>query len=455
MTVIAGKKIWVTLSCLILTMSTHSIPGKSQEIMLENASLNSNGELKVTPSATSNARDFDFLIGCHKVHHKMLKRRLTNSNEWIEFEGIHDMNTILKGVGDVENHYMNFPDGKYIEGMALRLFNPTTRLWSIYWAESEHGILDIPVVGSFDGDTGYFFAKDQFEGKEILIKFKWDITERNKPIWAQAFSSDSGRTWEWNWYMYFSKSETNDSLSIPTTSDSENIGVIELRNYQLKPGMREKFTHYFESNFIESQEKLKGHPLGQYRVKGSEDNFFWIRGFENMDTRSSFLPAFYTSDYWRQRAKTANEMMINTDNVYLLRPLSLKKDSLVPGSIKKSKLNPHERIAVVDFYTANTQLAKLQQILSKTYLPLLHECGIHDYTIWISELTENDFPALPVFQDKDLLVTITFYKDELEYMEKTRLTESKMSEEFKMEMRGIVTFKRTLILYPTSYTKNQ
>jgi hypothetical protein len=33
------------------------------------------------------ASDFDFLIGDWRVHHRRLKERLANSQEWIEFDG--------------------------------------------------------------------------------------------------------------------------------------------------------------------------------------------------------------------------------------------------------------------------------------------------------------------------------------------------------------------------------
>jgi len=32
--------------------------------------------------------------------------------------------------------------------------------------------------------------------------FHWDKTDIDNPIWSQAFSTDNGKTWEWNWYMY-------------------------------------------------------------------------------------------------------------------------------------------------------------------------------------------------------------------------------------------------------------
>jgi hypothetical protein len=173
----------------------------------ENVTLDARGKLKVSASTTSSKHDFDFLQGKFNVHHKKLKSRLSNSNEWIEFDASMDNQTILLGIGNIEHHYMTTADGNPVEGSALRLFDPQTHLWSIYWADSQNGILDIPVVGSFDGTKGYFFANDHFDGKEILLQFEWDITDPDQPVWKQAFSVDQGNIWEWNWYMYFTKSD--------------------------------------------------------------------------------------------------------------------------------------------------------------------------------------------------------------------------------------------------------
>jgi hypothetical protein len=71
-------------------------------------------------------------------------------------------------------------------------------LWSIYWADSNVGVLDPPVGGSFENNVGHFFAKDTFDGKKIIVVFRWDVRDKDKPVWSQAFSPDNGKTWEWN-----------------------------------------------------------------------------------------------------------------------------------------------------------------------------------------------------------------------------------------------------------------
>ena len=231
----------------------------------------------------------------------------------------------------------------------------------------------------------------------------------------------------------------------------QQIGIIELRNYVIKTGQRDNFIDYFETHFISSQEELKGYPLGQYRVKGQPDNFCWIRGFESMEARSKFLPSFYHGPFWKQHRTTANSMLANNDNVHLLRPVAFQGDALVPvNTISAITLIPQSGIAVIDLYIANTKLPRLIEFFASRYTPLLNRHDIKDYSCWVSELADNDFPALPVFQDKNLFVTITFYADVAEYEKKTATVQAAMDEQMKVDMQDIVTLKHTLILYPTA-----
>lgn len=158
-------------------------------------------QLNVVPTETSSADDFDFLVGTWNVKNRKLIDRLSNSDEWVEFEAVLEMRKTLNGIGNFETFSATI-DGKPFAGEAVRLFDPITRLWSIYWADSNNGVLDKnPVVGSYDGSMGKFFTEDTFNGKEITVLYQWDKTDPKHPIWSQAFSLDNGTTWEWNWYM--------------------------------------------------------------------------------------------------------------------------------------------------------------------------------------------------------------------------------------------------------------
>lgn len=231
------------------------------------------------------------------------------------------------------------------------------------------------------------------------------------------------------------------------TAADQPIRVLELRNYVTRPGQRDKFISYFEANFIDSQNAIGGYILGQFRVKDADDNFFWIRGFNDMASRSRYLPEFYRGSFWKERRNHANEMLLNNDNVYLLKPLNLSED-LPDAAVNSNEFGKKKGLVVVDYYVANTRLKELVEFFKSRYLPLLKSNDIST-TTWVSELTENDFPGLPVFQDKNLLVTITPFKDEAEYQLKLKQINAEPNRKVMTELREIVTAKTTVVLHPT------
>jgi len=176
----------------------------NKDIEIPKVNFDTNDELIITASTTSSKYDFDFYEGKWKLHNKKLKTRLNNCFEWIEFESTQEMYKVLGGIGNIDNYLATF-EGVPFEGMSVRLYDPKTRLWSIYWADSNEGKLQPAVVGSFDNGIAHFYTKDVLGDEPILVVFRWDATDKDNPIWSQAFSPDGGQTWEWNWFMYFSK----------------------------------------------------------------------------------------------------------------------------------------------------------------------------------------------------------------------------------------------------------
>ena len=180
--------LWFGVLCIgaISARSSQDTPGQSQVLDL------------------SGLHDFDFLVGKWKMHNRHLDKRLANCRDWTEFDSS-DVNTkILNGAADMDTYSTTqFPGmgGKLFEGLTLRLFDPKTRLWSLYWIASNTGKIDPPVVGSFDQNgVGHFFGKDTLNGKPIIVVYRWDARNKERPVWGQAFSPDNGKTWEWNFF---------------------------------------------------------------------------------------------------------------------------------------------------------------------------------------------------------------------------------------------------------------
>ena len=148
--------------------------------------------------------DFDFLIGAWKVHHRSLKARLKRSTDWGEFEGEMTCRKILNGLGNFDENLIRWNTGP-VQAITLRVFNPASKEWSIYWSTDRTGILDVPMIGGFKGAIGEFYSQEIFEGRHIYNRFIWSKITSNSCQWEQAFSEDGGKTWETNWVMEFKR----------------------------------------------------------------------------------------------------------------------------------------------------------------------------------------------------------------------------------------------------------
>jgi hypothetical protein len=145
--------------------------------------------------------DFDFLVGSWKFHLKRLKQRLAGSTEWVEFDGTTVCRKVLNGRAEVEEMNVESTNKHtHIQGLALRLYNPESHQWSIYWVNGADGVLEQnPMVGQFSNGRGEFYNQQIYEGRAIYARFVWSGVTTNTPHFEQSFSSDGGKTWETNW----------------------------------------------------------------------------------------------------------------------------------------------------------------------------------------------------------------------------------------------------------------
>jgi hypothetical protein len=159
------------------------------------------GAPTTAPQATTQRdgrHDFDPLIGSWKYHLKRRLNPLTGSNSWIELEGAGRCVKIWDGRAQLDTIAVDGANG-HLEGLTLRLYDPQSHQWRLYWANSKIGIMDPPQVGEFKNGRGEFYAQDTINGRTILVRFEWSAMNTNSPHFEQSFSDDCGRTWEVNW----------------------------------------------------------------------------------------------------------------------------------------------------------------------------------------------------------------------------------------------------------------
>ncbi len=145
-------------------------------------------------------RDFDFYLGRWRVHNRRLKQRFVGSDDWEEYEATDESKPILSGLGSIDDYRTEHFGGDF-RGMAIRFFNPQTRLWSAYWSTNRSGTLDPPVVGGFKDGIGTFFGYDQDGDRAVYVRCLWSEIAAAHVKWEQAFSIDQGKTWETNLVM--------------------------------------------------------------------------------------------------------------------------------------------------------------------------------------------------------------------------------------------------------------
>jgi hypothetical protein len=143
--------------------------------------------------------DFDFELGSWKIHLKRLSHPLTGSNTWVEFDGTSVTRKVWDGRAQLEQFETDGQSG-HIEGLTLRLYNPESRQWSLYWATSKNGTLSLPAtVGEFKDGRGEFYDQESFNGRMIFVRYLWSNITTNSAHFEQSFSEDGGKTWEVNW----------------------------------------------------------------------------------------------------------------------------------------------------------------------------------------------------------------------------------------------------------------
>jgi hypothetical protein len=153
---------------------------------------------------------FDFLRGHWHVANRRLTRRLQQCEQWEQFTAVQTNLALPGGIGNFDDFIAGAWRPGYV-GLSLRLFNPQTALWSIYWLDNQtggltpSGTLLPPVVGGFRDGVGVFTGDDELDGKAIRVRFTWSHTDSAKPRWEQAMSADSGASWEVNWTMDFER----------------------------------------------------------------------------------------------------------------------------------------------------------------------------------------------------------------------------------------------------------
>lgn len=96
--------------------------------------------------------------------------------------------------------------------------------------------------------------------------------------------------------------------------------VLELRQYTLRPGVRDRFVARFEREFLDTQRAVGIEVVGTFLDLDDPDRFVWIRAFPSLEEHSTSLAAFYDGPVWAALRDETNADLVDSDDVLMLRP---------------------------------------------------------------------------------------------------------------------------------------
>ena len=177
------------LSSISLSAQAHSEPPKTA--------------FPLTPELRDGQHDFDFSIGTWQTHISRRLHPLSGSDQWADYVGSSIVRPIWHGRASLGETDADGPAG-HLEALSLRLYNPESRQWNLYYASSggttsTPAALTVPTIGEFNHGRGEFFDTELFHGRNILVRNVWSDISPQSIRFEQAFSQDGGRTWEVNW----------------------------------------------------------------------------------------------------------------------------------------------------------------------------------------------------------------------------------------------------------------
>jgi len=205
-----------------------------------------------------------------------------------------------------------------------------------------------------------------------------------------------------------------DSAALSFTDDHAECTVIELRQYTLHPGKRDTLIELFEREFVETQEVLGMHLLGQFRDLDDPDRFVWMRGFKDMTSRLAGLTGFYTGPAWMAHRHAANDTMVDSDNVLLLKPawagsgVRHEPHGRAPAG---SRNNPPGVIDLSVFSLKAAADTHLLDFCRQEMTSVLGNAGARHVAWYVTEDTPNNFSRLPVRTGEHVLVGVAVFRD--------------------------------------------
>lgn len=236
--------------------------------------------------------------------------------------------------------------------------------------------------------------------------------------------------------------------------------VFELRQYTLHPGQRDVLVNVFDDHFVEGQEEQGIRVIGQFRDRDNPDRLVWLRSFPDMPARAAALQSFYSGPVWKTHNRTANATMVDSDNVFLLRPLrpetgfATSTIALPPPGTRR----PGKGLLLASIvYLPRRTPTEFGEFFEKELKRHWEGAGASVIAQMVSEHSPNTFPGLPVRDGENVFVWFSLFPDQAALDKQRRVLAD--SAEWRVLSGGLSLWTHqpieTLRLEPTARSRLQ
>ena len=196
-------------------------------------------------------------------------------------------------------------------------------------------------------------------------------------------------------------------------ANRQDFQVIEFRRYTIKAGEREHFARYFESYFPEAIQQVGAIAFGQFFERADASRFTWIRGFHDMDGRATANGALYGGPLWKEHRDTMNHLMLDSDNVLLLRPLSPERGiPVLPAVDPVYEPKGAQGVIVAQIFAVKPNGIEAFARQAETAFNEYRSAGAREAGVLVTLDVPNNFPKLPFRTDGPFLVWLGVLKDD-------------------------------------------
>jgi hypothetical protein len=93
--------------------------------------------------------------------------------------------------------------------------------------------------------------------------------------------------------------------------------IVEVRSYRIKPGRRQEFIEFFETQSIPALRAHGMKVLGPLIDLENPNKFVWLRSFPSLDERERMRTAFYEGELWKNELEAIAMPMLESYDVML------------------------------------------------------------------------------------------------------------------------------------------